>query len=202
MAALAVALILPAAASPALHAQRLGPPASYESGRAKGTGEHRGFLPGLTDEQRDAMRAIRLEAAERSLPIQNQLRENRARLRTLSTADPVDERAAQAVLDEIGNLRTQLMRIRWESGQSVRELLTEEQRILFDQRHFQGMSGRAGAGQPGRGRAGGPGAGPRHERSGGSDGSYGSGSQGYGRHGNTPNGNGPGRGQRGGGWNR
>ena len=171
-----------------------------------GAGERHSVLPGLTDEQRDAIRAIRLEAARRALPVQNQLRENGARLRTLSTADPVDERAAQAVLDEIGNLRTQLMRIRWESGQSVRELLTEEQRILFDQRHFQGMSNRAGAGQPGRGRAGGQGAGPRHERSGGSDGSYGNGPHGYGRQGNAPKGNGPaggpGRVQRGGGWNR
>jgi Spy/CpxP family protein refolding chaperone len=191
LAALAVALTLPAAVAPATQAQRTPPPAPHESARERGAGERHGSLPGLTDEQREAMRAIRLEAAERALPIQNQLREKRARLRTLSTAEPVDERAAMAVLDDIGDLQSQLMRIRWESGQAVRGLLTDEQRILLDQRQSKGMKGRSSAGHRGQGRAGAPGAGPRHERTVGKSGPQGNGPAG-----------GPGRGRQGGGWNR
>ena len=91
-------------------------------------------LPGLTDEQRTQIRDIMLNTRKEMLPIQNELREKQAQLRTLTTGDNIDMETANTVIEEIGALRTKMMKNRIASRQEVRNLLTEEQRIIFDSR--------------------------------------------------------------------
>lgn len=153
---LLLALTLSSLQAPHALAQRMAPPSPGSPDAPASTrlrdgdrpGPGRGMqdlgIPSLSEEQRDGIRKIRLEAAEASLPIQNQLREKRARLQTLSSGAEPDARAARAVIEEIGELQSQLMRIRWEAGQSVRGLLTDEQRVVFDQRRAR-MAAQGGA---------------------------------------------------------
>jgi Spy/CpxP family protein refolding chaperone len=42
--------------------------------------------------------------------------------------------AAEAVIEEIGDLRTEIMKIRYTTRQEIRSLLTEDQRVWFDSR--------------------------------------------------------------------
>ncbi|MFH5884134.1 Spy/CpxP family protein refolding chaperone [Halalkalibaculum sp. DA3122] len=108
-------------------------------------------IPDLTDEQHEQIRQIHLDAQQRGLEIRNQLNEHRARLRTLTTGSDIDLNAANEVIDEIGSLTTQLMKQRLETRMKVRNLLTDEQKVVFDAHspfargNLQGMrSGRRG----------------------------------------------------------
>lgn len=89
-------------------------------------------LPNLTDQQKEQIKSIMLKNREAMIPLRNQMREKAAHLRTLSTAKNVDRKAAESVIDEIGNLRTQMMRKRFETHQQIRALLTDEQRVWLD----------------------------------------------------------------------
>jgi len=91
-------------------------------------------IPDLSDKQKEQIKSIMLENRKAVLPLQNQLREKRARLRTLSTGDDIDMDAAEAVIEEIGDLRTEIMKKRYATRQEIRSLLTEDQRVWFDSR--------------------------------------------------------------------
>lgn len=86
----------------------------------------------LTDDQREQVRQIHLENAGKMIPIKNQLREKRARIRTLTTGDDVNLDNAQSVVDEITALQAKQMKMRLATHLKVRSLLTEEQRVMFD----------------------------------------------------------------------
>lgn len=141
-AALFTATILTALPAATINAQngamrhRQGP----DTARAEGMGGG-GMIEGLTQEQRVRIQEIHLKTRERMTPIDNQLREKRARLQTLSTGDTIDRNAAKKLIGEMADLQAERMSIRWETRQEVRAQLTDEQKIRFDSR---GM-GREGA---------------------------------------------------------
>lgn len=89
-------------------------------------------IPDLTDEQKEQIRNIRLENRSAMLPYRNQINEKRARLQTLTTGDQQDLDAANQVVEEIGVLRTEMMKQRLANRVKVRDVLTEEQRVIFD----------------------------------------------------------------------
>lgn len=91
-------------------------------------------IPDLTDQQKEQIKDIMLTTRQAVLPLQNQMREKAARLKTLRTAEKVDMEAVNSVIEEIGDIRTQIMKTRVASEQEIRELLTEEQRVIFDSR--------------------------------------------------------------------
>lgn len=93
-------------------------------------GLHR--LPNLSETQKEQINEIMLQGREEVLLLQNQVREKMARLQTLRTAADVDMDAINAVIDEIGDFRTEIMKKRLASEQDIRKLLTEEQRVIFD----------------------------------------------------------------------
>ncbi len=91
---------------------------------------HRGL--DLTDEQKEQIQEIRFETQKASLPIQNELREKQAQLRTLTTGEEANYGRAQDVVREIGDLKTELQLIRLSTREEVRNLLTDEQKLKFD----------------------------------------------------------------------
>lgn len=95
-------------------------------------------IPGLTDEQKAEIEKIRLQTQKEALPIRNGMREKRARLNTLSTAEKADMNEINKVVEQIGDLQTQLMKKRETAKQQVRSLLNEDQKLFFDS-HKQGM---------------------------------------------------------------
>lgn len=73
-----------------------------------------------------------LEGKQESLLLENQLREKRARLRTLSSGDTYDVAALNKVADEIGDLQASIHKIHIAKKGEIRALLNEEQKIKFD----------------------------------------------------------------------
>lgn len=90
------------------------------------------MIPDLTDQQREQMKSMRTEHMKEMQSIRNQMMEKKARLQTLSTADKVNMTEINKVIDDIGKMRTQMMKMREQHRQTIRKMLTEEQRVFFD----------------------------------------------------------------------
>lgn len=86
----------------------------------------------LTSEQKTKMEALRLQLKKDLLPIQNQMAEKEARLRTLETAEKPDLQLINSTIEEIQALKTRVMKLRAANKQEVRKILTPDQRVEFD----------------------------------------------------------------------
>lgn len=86
----------------------------------------------LTKEQKDQLKTFRIEQEKQLLPLKNQLREKRAQLQTLRTAEKVDMIAINNLVDEIAELQKKHIKVREAHYQKVRSVLTDEQRIIYD----------------------------------------------------------------------
>ena len=102
-------------------------------------GQMREMIPNLTEEQKGKMKALRLDMQKSKLPIENELREKKARMRTLSTADNPDMKAINKLIEEMGDLKVKLGKLKASHHQEVRKQLTEEQRVFFDSHSQQRM---------------------------------------------------------------
>jgi len=93
-------------------------------------------LPGvnLNDQQREEIRKIRTEQLKERTQTNNLLKEKRAKLEALQTADQPDTKEINKLIDEIAVIQAQGMKSQAASRQKIRSLLTEEQRALFDAR--------------------------------------------------------------------
>jgi len=90
--------------------------------------------PFFTEEQKEAMKEIRLETAKKMKPLKNQLREMNARQKTLTTAEDANLDAIYENIEKMSKAKTEMAKIRARQHQEVRELLTEEQLLKFDSR--------------------------------------------------------------------
>lgn len=106
------------------------------------------MIPDLTGDQQSQIQGLRTAQLKEMQGFRNQIGENRARYRTLMSADKSDQKTIEANIDEFTNLRNQMMKKQSAHQQAIRSLLTDEQKVLFDNR---GMRGRQGAGMNGRG---------------------------------------------------
>ena len=86
----------------------------------------------LSEDQKEQIKGIMLEGKQESLPLENQLREKRARLRTLSSGDTYDVAALNKVADEMGDLQASIHKIHIAKKGEIRSLLNDEQKIKFD----------------------------------------------------------------------
>ena len=91
-------------------------------------------IPDLTEDQKGKMEKLHLNMMKEALPVRNQLNENRAKYKTLSTGDNVDLKAINMLIDENAKLQADLKKKAAANHQEVRELLTDDQRIVFDSR--------------------------------------------------------------------
>jgi Spy/CpxP family protein refolding chaperone len=112
-------------------------------------------LPGITKEQLGQIEVIRLNTMKKNQVLQNQLGEKRAQLRSLSTADRADGSAIDRTINEMAAIRAEMAKNRMASHQEIRKLLTDEQRIIFDNRRpgrrEQGINGKRGKMRRGHG---------------------------------------------------
>lgn len=86
----------------------------------------------LSEEQQAQMKTLRLTHMEQMLPLRNQKQELRAKLQTLRTAKNADMKAINNLIDEMADLQAKSMKSREANHQNMRNILTDEQRILFD----------------------------------------------------------------------
>ena len=112
------------------------------------------FIPDLTDDQKDQIKALRTKHQKESLPMRNEIRELHAKLITLETAETPDMKAINAMIDKIAAKKAALHKLRAKHRQEVRKVLTEDQRVIFDSRMARGGKGNGfyrGHGKRGRG---------------------------------------------------
>lgn len=86
----------------------------------------------LSEEQIGKMEEFRTNHLKEMLPIRNEMQEKRAHLRTLTTAENVNQKEIDKVVDEIANLTSKQMKLKIAHQQQMRALLTDNQRVLFD----------------------------------------------------------------------
>jgi len=86
----------------------------------------------LSDKQREEIRKIYSEQLKERTKMRNLLKEKRAKLEVLQTAEKPDLKEINKVIDEIAALQAQEMKAQAASRQKIRSLLTEEQRVYFD----------------------------------------------------------------------
>jgi len=86
----------------------------------------------FTEEQKEQIKALRLEAATKIKPLRNELRELKAHQQTLETANKADMKAIYKNIDNIAEVQAEIQKIMAEQQQSIRSLLTEEQLLKFD----------------------------------------------------------------------
>lgn len=92
------------------------------------------MIPDLTEEQQAAIKQIRLDGLQKATSHRNQMDELRARKRNLMTQAQPDMGAINSIIDEMTTLQNAQMKERAAHRQSIRNQLTEEQRVVFDNR--------------------------------------------------------------------
>jgi len=125
-------------------------------------------IPDLTLEQRDQIRDLRSEHLNNIKPLRNDVRINNILLETLQTEDDPDMNEINELIEKNGKLLTEIRKKQAAHNMEIRNLLTDEQKVFFDDR-IQRMGRNAEANYLGRGM--GPGSGY----------GYGLGRAGYGR---------------------
>ena len=88
----------------------------------------------LTDEQKEAVKKLRLETEKEIKPLRNELREAMAKQQTLTTADNADLKAINSNIDKMAKIKAEMQKVKAKQHQAFRAQLTEEQLIKFDSR--------------------------------------------------------------------
>ena len=108
-----------------------------------GPGPKGAFLQDLSAEQRTAIREITLKHRKEMIPMRAEMETKNLELQELVRAE-AGEAAIFAKLDEIGALRTEMMKKRMAMRLEIRAQLTDEQKEMMDAKHM--MMGHKGAG--------------------------------------------------------
>lgn len=130
VAVLAVALAAPAAALAASQGQAQQPANPPAAGRPYGVGWPRGLAAalGLTDQQRQEIQRIQLQAQEQLLPVTTELFRKRQELSLALRQPQPDEARIKSLVQDIGRLRTEVETARVETHLRILSVLTPEQR--------------------------------------------------------------------------
>lgn len=89
---------------------------------------------GLTQEQQAKLEKMRLEHHKAMVDVVDQMRATRLALRKAVIADKYDGKSVADIAAKLGKLAEQAAKIRTDHLRQVRDLLTDEQRVRFDQR--------------------------------------------------------------------
>jgi len=102
--------------------------------------ENQPMFKSLSEDQKSKIASIRLNHQKEMIQIKNLLGEKKARLRTLQTAETPNIKEMDGLIEEIGHIKIDAAKKRNQVHQSIRELLTEEQRVTFDSRMMHKMT--------------------------------------------------------------
>ena len=93
---------------------------------------HSPDIPDLSEEQKEQIKELEINHMKEVLPMNNQLGEKEARLRTLSTEDEADINAINTLIEDIGKIKIEMMKKEAAFHQGIRKIFTSDQRVLFD----------------------------------------------------------------------
>lgn len=120
-------------------AQRDGQRRMNDSDRQEMRKEREPRIPNLTDEQKTQLKNSRLKHRKAVLPIENELGEKRARLKTLTSTNTTINKEIDNVIEDIGMLQTKMMKARIAHRMEMKQFLTEEQQLFLESRQKQKM---------------------------------------------------------------
>ncbi len=86
----------------------------------------------LTDDQKAKIEALQVPHMKKMQAYRNQLGEKKAQERTLVTADKPDSKKINALIEDIGNIQTEMKKAQVAHRLEIRALLTEKQQVKFD----------------------------------------------------------------------
>lgn len=99
-------------------------------------------IPDLTDEQQEQMKTLRIEHRSAMEEYRADMRTLRAEYADLTSGSDYDTEAASERIDALTAVKNKMMKQRLEHRNEVRNLLTDEQKVIFDQRpHGKGGKG-------------------------------------------------------------
>lgn len=96
--------------------------------------ENHPMMKSLSEEQKSKIKEIRLAHQKEMIQTRNILGEKKAKLRSLQTAENPNIKEMDLLIEEIGHIKIDEAKKRNQVHQSIRALLTDEQRIQFDSR--------------------------------------------------------------------
>lgn len=98
----------------------------------KHCGDRFSTIPGLTDEQKSQIEELRDTFRNETEPIKDEIRAKKDTLHILITNDDATTEEIDALIDEIGALRTSIIKSRVATDKDVRNILTDEQLEYMD----------------------------------------------------------------------
>jgi Spy/CpxP family protein refolding chaperone len=90
------------------------------------------FIPNLTEDQKTKINDLHLIVQKDVLQLKNQMGEKEAHLKTVSMVDKVDMVEVNKTIDEMFVLKASIAKKKEAFHQDVRNLLTVEQKVVFD----------------------------------------------------------------------
>lgn len=100
----------------------------------------------LTDVQKQKIEDLKLAHTKAMTGFKNQMNEKNAHLKTLQSADKADMAAINKTIDEISAIKADMMKTCAANKQSIRSLLTDKQKIIFDANANKGNCSHEGMG--------------------------------------------------------
>jgi len=91
-------------------------------------------LNDLSEEQKDKMQAEKTSFFKETQQDKNQLGELKARLKTVSTTEPVDQKELNSILSEMNTISTSMHKKRIRHMQNIKSFLSDEQVLAFESR--------------------------------------------------------------------
>ena len=107
---------------------------SFRGGNGPGAAQRPFAALDLSEEQQEQLRALRLEHYKEMKPLRNQMEELKLKKRNLISQDQADLKAINKIIDEQTALSNKMQKVSVENRLETRKVLTEEQRMLLDQR--------------------------------------------------------------------
>lgn len=89
-------------------------------------------IPNLTEEQKEQLHGFRMEMEKASLPLHNEIGEKEAQLKTLTTSEDYSASAVNNLLEEIGEVKTELEKLKVAQIPKIKSILTEDQLAAFN----------------------------------------------------------------------
>ena len=109
-------------------------------------------IPDLTPEQETKIEALRVDHLKKRTEFRNQMNELRAKKQTLMASDKSDLNAINGVIDQMTSLQNKMMKERAKNHQDIRSLLTDSQKVYFDNQPMRGRGNKSDRGmRDGRG---------------------------------------------------
>jgi Spy/CpxP family protein refolding chaperone len=108
-------------------------------------------IPDLTDEQEAAISKLKVEHLNVMTTYKAELGVLKAELNKLEITDPIDQKAIDSKIDQVMAVKTKMAKEGSKHRQSVRNLLTEDQKVFFDAQPGRGQRKHSGPKGNGKG---------------------------------------------------